>query len=269
MRADKYIFAIMVALLFVGCTNKEKQSGATKKKADITFAYVTKKVVTPIDEYADEAPKLTCDVQMQLAESSDKEIEQRINREIIYTIFGYENIEPECATDSFFTAIKNEYLSLRPEYYNEKAMNNSAPWFNYSYTIKSKVERGYNGIINYTSTIDTFTGGAHGSFATTMLNFDPATGEVIELSDFFKENYEEVLIDRLIRALIKKSGAKSFEELQDMGYLVLNDMFVTNNFVLGEEEILFHFNHYDIAPYALGTCDLSFTYDELKDIIKD
>ena len=136
-------------------------------------------------------------------------------------------------------------------------------------TIKSKVERGYNGIINYTSTIDTFTGGAHGSFATTMLNFDPATGEVIELSDFFKENYEEVLIDRLIRALIKKSGAKSFEELQEMGYLVLNDMFVTNNFVLGKEEILFHFNHYDIAPYALGTCDLSFTYDELKDIIKD
>lgn len=269
MKVEKYIFAIIATLLFAGCSSSDKQSGTTKKAADVTFALVTKKTVTPIDEYVKEAPQLTCDVQMQLAESSDKELEKRINREIVYTIFGYENIEPQCAADSFFTAMRNEYLSLRPEYYNEKAMNNSAAWFNYSYTIRSNVERGYNGIINYISTIDTFTGGAHGSFATTMLNFDPATGEVIELGDFFKENYEEVLIDRLTRALIKKSGAKSFEELQEMGYLVLNDMFVSNNFVLGKEEILFHYNHYDIAPYALGSCDLSFRYDELKDIIKD
>ena len=54
-----------------------------------------------------------------------------------------------------------------------------------------------------------------------------------------------------------------------MGYLVMNDMYVTENFELGKDTIRFHYNQYDIAPYALGSSDLTFTYEELKDLIKD
>ena len=270
MKLKDYISAIILTVILVACVpgNKKEETAKANIK-EVTFARYEHIVRIPIDEYAKEAPALRCEFMIEEAESQDKEIEKNINEGIAYAIFGYDGICPKEATDSFIATIKDEYLSLRPEYYNEKAMNSGAEWFNYNYTIKSSVTRGYKDIINYSITTDTYTGGAHGSFTTTLLNFDPATGKEIKLNDFFKDNFEEVLIDRLTRALVKRVGAQSFEELQEMGYLVFNDMFVTDNFELGKDSVRFHYNQYDIAPYALGSSDLTFTYEELKDLIKE
>ena len=270
MRVRNYITALLAGFILVGCVaNGNKKNAAESNIEEVSFAQHEKIAIIPIDEYAKEAPKLRCEFWIEQAQSKNKEFEQNINEGIAYAVFGYDNITIPCAIDSFIATIKEEYLSLRPEYYNEKAMNNGGEWFNYNYTIKSSATIGYKNIINYSITTDTYTGGAHGSFITTLLNFNPATGEEIKLEDFFKPNFEEVLIDRLTRALIKKVGAQSFEQLQEMGYLVMNDMYVTENFELGKDTIRFHYNQYDIAPYALGSNDLTFTYEELKDLIKD
>ena len=270
MRVRNYITALLAGFILVGCAaNGNKKNAAESNIEEVSFAQYEKIAIIPIDEYAKEAPELRCEFWIEQAQSKNKEFEQNINEGIAYAVFGYDNITIPCAIDSFIATIKEEYLSLRPEYYNEKAMNNGGEWFNYNYTIKSSATIGYKNIINYSITTDTYTGGAHGSFITTLLNFNPVTGEEIKLEDFFKPNFEEVLIDRLTRALIKKVGAQSFEQLQEMGYLVMNDMYVTENFELGKDTIRFHYNQYDIAPYALGSSDLTFTYEELKDLIKD
>ena len=45
-------------------------------------------------------------------------------------------------------------------------------------------------------------------------------------------------------------------------------MFISNNFILDTEKIVFIYNKYEIAPYAVGDIMIDVTYEELKDLLK-
>ena len=113
-----------------------------------------------------------------------------------------------------------------------------------------------------------FTGGAHPSSYYTVLNFNPETGEEIVLSDLLKEEYEEPLINILINNLAKQLQVDNIDGIKEKGYLNLDtDMFVSNNFILDKEQIIFIYNKYEIAPYALGDIMINVTYNELKKLL--
>ena len=114
-----------------------------------------------------------------------------------------------------------------------------------------------------------FTGGAHPSSFYTVLNFNPKTGEEIVLSDILKDNYDEPLTGILINNLAKQLKVKSIEDIREKGYLYQDsEMFISNNFILDNEKIVFIYNKYEIAPYAFGDIMIDVTYEELKDILK-
>ena len=53
--------------------------------------------------------------------------------------------------------------------------------------------------------------------------------------------------------LCKDYEVKDIAELQEQtGITMLGDLYLTNNFLLQGDSILFLFNQYDIAPYAAG-----------------
>ena len=45
-------------------------------------------------------------------------------------------------------------------------------------------------------------------------------------------------------------------------------MYISNNYILGREQIVFIYNKYDIAPYAVGDIMINISYDKLKDLLK-
>ena len=63
------------------------------------------------------------------------------------------------------------------------------------------------------------------------------------------------------------SKCSTIDELNDLGYLEMMDMFASKNFSLEADSVIFYYNEYDIAPYAFGPCQLAISYDELQDII--
>ena len=143
-----------------------------------------------------------------------------------------------------------------------------AVWFYNYYIANSEVEKGYKGYINYIIMWEEFTGGAHPSSFYTVLNFNPKTGEEIVLSDILKENYDIELTDILIKNLAKQLQVENIEGIREKGYLYQDcEMFVSNNFILDNEKIVFIYNKYEIAPYALGDIMINVTYDELKDLL--
>ena len=53
--------------------------------------------------------------------------------------------------------------------------------------------------------------------------------------------------------LCKDWEAKDLADLQEKtGITMLGDLYLTNNFLLKGDSILFLFNQYEIAPYAAG-----------------
>lgn len=275
----KKIFAIMavaVAMLAItSCNNTGNDTQGESiinrlfgNKTGVIFKEFTDSASIPLDSLSNESPKFTSKVILKVADSNNKEIEKRINKVITYRAFGYDSINVKGAFNAFAEEMRDEYMLLRPEYLNEKDVNNNSPWFNYNFDITGYDSRGYNNIINYTIQTIYFTGGNHGNEVYTLINFDPETGSEVTLQQLFNENYEEVLIDRLTNKLAQKIGATSTEDIQEKGYLLFNDMYITDNFLLEKDSMIFLYNNYDIAPYSQGKTRLAFSYNELKDIMK-
>lgn len=59
------------------------------------------------------------------------------------------------------------------------------------------------------------------------------------------------------------------DELHDKGYLMTMDLYVPDNYILGTKEVTFHYNPYEIAPYATGDTELTISYGQLKAIMKN
>ena len=125
-------------------------------------------------------------------------------------------------------------------------------------------EYGLNGVINYTLHEDYYGGGAHPTQLITIKRFRTTTGDPIDLWDIFADSCSNSIKNLLTEKLIVQVGVRNLEELKELGYLDMVDMFIPNNFWMYQDSLVFFFNQYDIAPYALGQMSLPFSYEELK-----
>lgn len=114
-----------------------------------------------------------------------------------------------------------------------------------------------------------FTGGAHGSMGTYFININPKTGSKITLSSVLKDGYIDSLTE------IGEQAFKSERELSDTTSYQYNSFeFPNNQFQLNSnygfmpEGIVFYFNSYEIAPYAVGPTEVLIPYDKIKDWLK-
>lgn len=123
---------------------------------------------------------------------------------------------------------------------------------------------GREGIINYTFKEDYYGGGAHPTQIVTIKRFNALSGTPIELWDVFADSCSNSLKSLLTDKLMELKGAGSMDDLREIGYLDMVDMFIPTNFWMDKDSLSFFFNQYDIAPYALGQTSLTFSYEELK-----
>ena len=116
---------------------------------------------------------------------------------------------------------------------------------------------------------EVYTGGAHGMNNRYFLNFDPKTGKYFTLEELIKEGRQEQLVniaEEKFRKAYQLSAEKSLNEAG--GFMFPDDRFIlTENFVLSDSALLFHYNSYEIAPYALGQTDIVILYDEIRDFL--
>lgn len=155
-----------------------------------------------------------------------------------------------------------EYIEdVKSEFHGDEVAN---VYYNH---LTGRAEYGKENVINYRLIEDVFTGGAHPCIQTTILRFNTQTGDFITLNDVFPTLNQPQLQKILLEKLMKDQNVHSIDELHQKGILEMTDMFVSNNFALLEDSIEFHYNEYDIAPYAAGACTIRVSYQDVKDII--
>ena len=268
-KCARIIFYSLIIAVFSCCIGNSKKEKAVEDKKEITTIPFEYHETFKLSEHASDSPTLKFDFSLSLIDAGDSIATDNINQAIAYTLFESSSNSITEACESFIAQRKKEYLELLPEYINSKENDMPAVWF-YNYCIaNSEVENGYKGYINYTIMWEEFSGGMHPYSFYTVLNFNPETGEEIVLSDILKENYEEPLTQILIKNLAKQLQVENIEGIKEKGYLYRdNEMFISNNFILDNEKIVFIYNKYEIAPYAFGDIMINVTYDELKDLLK-
>lgn len=260
------------AAIFTACDGNKSNNTAS-----INVEHSAAKEIFGIYEYCDtfaidtignESPVMTISISLPILKDSSERA-RKINH---YICCASVECEPgnsiEQNIENFVERCKAEYYALRSDYLNEKGINPSSPRFYHSYQIKGKTIECRKGTICCEINTITYLGGAHGMESTTYTNFDEATGNCIGKYDLIAEGADIVLCERLTAALARQLGVTTLEEIQEKGYLTDIDMWATENFRLTDDSIYFHYDRYEIAPYALGSTTLALGLDEIKDIMK-
>jgi hypothetical protein len=121
-------------------------------------------------------------------------------------------------------------------------------------------------LISMSITRDEFTGGAHPNASRVYLNIDPRNGSKVTLDDVLKPGYYNTLT---------QEGEKSFRQYHELAdtaswqanyFEFENNQFALNdNYGFTEDGVVFFYNSYEVAPYAVGPTEVLIPYEKLKD----
>jgi hypothetical protein len=110
-----------------------------------------------------------------------------------------------------------------------------------------------------------YTGGAHGMSETSYFLIDSAAKKQIHLKDLFRDGTAKALQERVEAALRVYSGLKEGAPLSN-GYYFEDSAEPPDNFCLTPQGITFHWNPYEIAPYAVGPVEITVPYANIEDL---
>ena len=118
-------------------------------------------------------------------------------------------------------------------------------------------------MVSYIVTHFSYRGGAHGITSEIAYNFDLKTGETVAESDFFSPGYEEPL-SRLLTARLPES----LETPADTSMMFIREIGPNGNFSVSEDGVTYIYNHYEIAPYAMGIIRVTLPWDDVRELLK-
>ena len=261
MKTRKMITAIVTAAIYAACG-----SGSEATLLDFKTINV-EKTVSIIKEKG--APKCSVNLQLEAAVGEPAERTQAINAAIAERLLNIECTNLQQAADSFANQYTSDYQeNIAPLYREDRGDVTKRLWYEHHYNIIGETSGGRKGVTIYAATIDYYESGAHGINQRLFMNFDNQTGKLLTLDDIFVAGYAQPLNDLLLKALMEKTEAKDLSELHEMGYLFSMDMFASENFKLGMDNITFVYNAYEIAPYSMGIIELAIDNDALEKLWK-
>ncbi len=261
-----------VAVAMVSCENV-KSDGIVFRTVAVNDLY---KLDTEVRDSSFGYEITTDMVFLQAEDTSRKEVCEKINKSIINEFVPQDDCEtPEAAIRKYIDEKIEAYKSDVADVYKEEFLKNKGNDDGYSYAsfnhnthLKGVASRGFDGIINYSMTEDSYSGGAHPVSYTTMMCFSVDNGERVYLEDVFSEGSEKKLVELLTNELMKVKKVDSVDGLKEKGYLAFTEMFVSDNFSLGPDSVTFFYNQYDIAPYSEGTTSLSLSYKDMQGLLR-
>lgn len=121
-----------------------------------------------------------------------------------------------------------------------------------------------------------YMGGAHSSYGARFVNYDVKRNNVLDFDEIFTAGNEAILLDVLKASLCDLFYAGSLSELAEKSGIFTDQIFLTHNVYLTGNNIVFYYNPYDIAPWAVGPIEVpipvynldQYLTDEARDLFK-
>lgn len=114
-----------------------------------------------------------------------------------------------------------------------------------------------------------YMGGAHPYSCENFQIWDKTMAKRLMLEDIFVEGFEPKLTGMILDSLCKIMKVKSHDDLTDAGILDVNDVAPNNNIQISNDSLTFKYNSYEIAAYAVGAIEVTFSFSDLKSLIKE
>lgn len=115
-----------------------------------------------------------------------------------------------------------------------------------------------------------FAGGPHPNQFVNYYHFNPSTGARMTAADVFKPGYQAAITKMAEKKFLRKMQLPAGSNLEEQGFWFKDNKFtLPTNFYITESGIKFFFNPYEVAGYAVGKIEMSFTYAEVESWLRD
>ena len=266
---QKLVVLFLISVFVSGCNIGTKKTTDN----DVTFDSIS---VDKTYHLLENPENPNCNLQINFtypAKYDNKDILKKIQQQFVYSYFGdgYENLSPEEATAKYTEDYLNNYKDLEDEYKAEVAKADETPvgaWFSYFEMSSDDIAYNKNDILSYTVNFENYTGGAHGAHSFTNHVIDMKTGNLIKEDDIFIEGFQEDLAQILIDRIAKQNTVENPEELENIGFFSIDEIFPNGNFLIDDNGITYTFNEYEIAAYVVGATNVHLPYEEIQYLLK-
>jgi hypothetical protein len=115
-----------------------------------------------------------------------------------------------------------------------------------------------------------YTGGAHPFSGQRYFVLDVHSGKQLTLADLLAAGYETPLNTVGESAFRAARGLSATASLEEAGFWFANNLFKVNtNFGVVGKGLIFNFNPYEVAPYAMGATEFTVPYGEITALIPE
>jgi len=141
-----------------------------------------------------------------------------------------------------------------------------AGWF---YENEIRVTWDSLGLVSMVSSADSYTGGAHGAQIRTWGVLDARSGRRLGIPDLVGPEHRDSL-ERLGEAAFRAMrGLAAEAPLDSLGFMFPGGRFGLNrNFGLDRDGLVFHFNPYEVGPYAIGPTEVRLDWDLVRPLLR-
>ena len=188
---------------------------------------------------------------------NNKTVDDKLNTYITKSISSFYDVKTVEETSKKFIADFADFVKEFPNAANNK----------WNVSMQYKVINNSENLLSLSFYMEGYTGGAHGFRTLTYTNYNPKSGDKLKLEDVISDVDKLRLIAR--EAFIKENDLDPSKSLNSQGFWFLDDIFsLSNNFIISDKGISFHYNQYEIAPYSQGPIDINIPMDKLGGMLK-
>lgn len=194
---------------------------------------------------------------LQFAENSPqivRQVSDLIRARIIAGLEGNTTVPFEAALDSMGTRFIDDFVQLKRE--------NPDNTMGQDIQVTSNVLANTGKLLTVRIDFNTYTGGAHPNSTSTLMSFDlTQNARELAVADMLPDSTAVLpLLEQAYKA------AKGLQAGDDIKQLLLGDIEklpLPANIGIVPEGLLFVYNNYEIAPYAVGGADILLTWEQL------
>ncbi|MVZ65097.1 DUF4163 domain-containing protein [Sphingobacterium sp. DK4209] len=246
---------------FVACQSNQAENTKISKKG-VTTAVRTdtvsykKQEIKKISQYFSEnnGEIDTTYIQVSYPDFADSSMNSLINQTIL--LDGEQSIDQY--TDNFIEGYGN--------FIEENEVNYNLPWSKIT-----DVE-----VLMYTPQLITlknmtyeYSGGAHGNTFELLNVYDLENYQKLALNTFISENKMKEFTKIAEKFFRKEEGLSDTASLEKSYFFENGKFALAANYGINKEGVFFHYNQYEIKPYAAGTTTVIIPFDAVQDVMTE
>ena len=267
------ITALICGIVIAGC--KPKITFDSEAKNDIVFDSI---MVSEKYYLLGDSTNPYCSLESGFifpADYKDKEILNKLISHFIISFFGEDTafITPREAVDNYVRTYIDDYKELESDFSIEANITGEKPsqesWYAYYESSSNEILYNKCSLISYTVSVEYYTGGAHGGHGYNNHVLSIITGEEIDETDIFIDNFNDSLAQIIVDVIALDNNVNDPEDLESMGYFNIKEIYPNNNFFIDENGITYTFNEYEIAAYSVGRIDVALPYEKIRHLLRE